>query len=48
MIGTLSGELVIGSLEVGIVAIGLGGFYTPFICGLMITVAVAWILGRGR
>lgn len=39
------------SLEPGIVAIGLDGFYTQFIYGLMTTVAVslyAWILGRGR
>ena len=32
--------LIIGSLESGIVALGLSGFYVQFINGLMITIAV--------
>ena len=35
------GVLIIGSLESGIVALGLSGFYVKFINGLMITVAVS-------
>ena len=38
--GTFIGVLIIGSLESGIVALGLSGFYVQFINGLMITVAV--------
>ena len=38
--GTFIGVLIIGSLESGIVALGLSGFYVKFINGLMITVAV--------
>ena len=34
------GVLIIGSLESGIVALGLSGFYVKFINGLRITVAV--------
>ena len=38
--GTFIGVLIIGSLESGIVALGLSGFYVQFINGIMITVAV--------
>ena len=38
--GTFIGVLIIGSLESGIVALGLSGFYIQFINGLMITSAV--------
>ena len=38
--GTFIGVLIIGSLESGIVALGLSGFYVQFINGLMITIAV--------
>ena len=38
--GTFIGVLIIGSLESGIVALGLSGFYVQFIYGLMITSAV--------
>ena len=38
--GTFIGVLIIGSLESGIVALGLAGLYVKFINGLMITVAV--------
>jgi len=38
--GTFIGVLIIGSLESGIVALGLSGFYVQFINGLMITSAV--------
>ena len=40
MYGTFIGVLIIGSLESGIVALGLSGFYVQFINGLMITIAV--------
>jgi simple sugar transport system permease protein len=39
--GTFVGVLIIGSLEAGIVAIGLTGFYVQFLYGLLITVSVA-------
>ena len=38
--GTFIGVLIIGSLDSGIVSLGLSGFYVKFINGLMITVAV--------
>ena len=40
MIGTFVGVLIIASLEPGIIAIGLTGFYTQFIYGLLITISV--------
>ena len=40
MYGTFIGVLIIGSLEAGIVAVGVQGFYTQLIYGLMITTAV--------
>ena len=38
--GTFMGALIIGSLEAGIVAIGLTGFWTQLIYGLIILVAI--------
>ncbi len=38
--GTFVGVLIIGSLEAGIVAIGLTGFYVQFLYGLLITLSV--------
>tara|TARA_B100000586_G_scaffold208993_1_gene156237 strand:+ start:162 stop:1142 length:981 start_codon:yes stop_codon:yes gene_type:complete len=40
IIGSFIGVLIIGSLESGIVALGLSGFYIQFIYGLMITLSV--------
>lgn len=40
MYGTFIGVLIIGSLEAGIVALGISGFYTQLIYGLIITLAV--------
>lgn len=40
MYGTFIGVMLIGSLEAGIVAMGVQGFYTQLIYGLMITIAV--------
>lgn len=40
MLGTFIGVLMIGSLESGIVAIGLSGFWVQFIYGLLILAAV--------
>lgn len=39
--GTFVGAFLIGSLEAGIVAAGLHGFWTRFICGLLILIAVS-------
>jgi simple sugar transport system permease protein len=41
MIGTFVGVLIIASLEPGIIAVGLTGFWTQFIYGLLITISVA-------
>ena len=41
MYGTLIGVFIIGSLEAGIVAMGIQGFYTQLIYGLIITIAVS-------
>ncbi len=51
MIGTFIGVLIIASLEPGIIAVGLTGFWTQFIYGLLITVSVsiyALMLPRSR
>lgn len=40
MIGTFVGILIIASLEPGIIALGLTGFWTQFIYGLLITISV--------
>jgi simple sugar transport system permease protein len=40
MYGTFIGVLIIGSLEAGVVAMGIQGFYTQVIYGLLITIAV--------
>ena len=40
MIGTFVGVLIIASLEPGIIAVGLTGFWTQFIYGLLITISV--------
>ncbi len=40
ILGTLIGAFIIGSLEAGIVAAGLSGFWTLFIYGLLILIAV--------
>jgi simple sugar transport system permease protein len=41
MIGTFIGVLIIASLEPGIIAVGLTGFWTQFIYGLLITASVS-------
>jgi len=38
--GTFIGAFIIGSLEAGIVASGLSGFWTQFVCGVLIIVSV--------
>ncbi|GAB4112707.1 MAG: ABC transporter permease [Candidatus Caldatribacteriota bacterium] len=38
--GTFIGAFIIGSLEAGIVAAGLSGFWTQFVCGVLIIVSV--------
>jgi len=48
--GTFIGAFLIGSLEAGIVAAGLSGFWTQFIYGLLILIAVTvhTVLRKGR
>ncbi len=49
--GTFIGVIIIGSLEAGIIAIGLTGFWVRFLHGLLITVSVsvyAFMLRRGH
>ena len=41
MFGTFIGAIIIGSLEGGIVAIGLTGFWTQLIYGLIIVVSLS-------
>lgn len=41
ILGTFLGAFLIGSLEAGIVAAGLSGFWTQFIYGLLILIAVS-------
>ena len=49
MLGTFIGAFLIGSLEAGIVAAGLSGFWTRLIYGLLILIAVTihTLLRRG-
>ncbi len=49
--GSFIGVVIIGSLEAGIIAIGLTGFWVRFLNGLLITISVsvyAFMLRRGR
>ncbi len=50
VVGTYVGSFIVGSLEAGIVATGLGGFWTRFVVGLVLILAVALqiLLERGR
>lgn len=50
ILGTFIGAYLIGSLEAGIVAAGLSGFWTRFIYGFLILVAVTihTVLRKGR
>ena len=41
ILGTFIGAFIIGAIEAGIVAVGLTGFYTELIYGLIIVLAVA-------
>lgn len=40
--GTFVGSFIIGAIEAGVVAIGLSGFWTQFIYGLIIVISVAF------
>jgi len=50
IIGTLFGSFIVGSIEAGIVASGLGGFWTRLIDGLVLIIAVSLniLISRGR
>ncbi len=51
IVGTFLGALIIGSLEAGIIAIGLSGFWIQFIYGLIIMVSVSlysFIMGKAQ
>jgi simple sugar transport system permease protein len=39
--GTFIGALIVGFLEAGVVAAGLGGFWTQLVCGLIIIISVS-------
>ncbi len=42
VLGTFVGSFIIGAIEAGVVAIGLSGFWTQFIYGLIIVISVAF------
>jgi simple sugar transport system permease protein len=41
ILGTFAGAIIIGSLEAGIIALGLTGFWIQLIYGLIIMVSVS-------
>jgi len=48
--GTFMGSIIIGMLEAGIIAMGMTGFWTQLVYGLIIVVSVAMysVLGRRK
>jgi simple sugar transport system permease protein len=50
IVGTVFGALIVGSIEAGVVASGLGGFWTRFIVGLVliVTVTLHIVIGKGK
>jgi simple sugar transport system permease protein len=41
IVGTVFGALIVGSIEAGVVASGMGGFWTRFVVGLILIVTVS-------
>jgi simple sugar transport system permease protein len=48
IMGTFVGSFIIGAIEAGVVAIGLSGFWTQFIYGLIIVISVAFQMFLSR
>lgn len=50
IVGTFFGSFIVGSLEAGIVATGIGGFWTRFVAGLVLIIAVVIhiLVGKGK
>jgi simple sugar transport system permease protein len=48
IMGTFVGSFIIGAIEAGVIAIGLSGFYTQFIYGLIIVISVAFQMYLSR
>jgi len=50
VVGTYFGSFIVGSLEAGIVATGIGGFWTRFVTGLVLIIAVVIhiLAGKGK
>jgi simple sugar transport system permease protein len=50
IVGTFFGSFIVGSIEAGIVASGLGGYWTRLVVGLVLVVAVTLhiVIERGR
>jgi simple sugar transport system permease protein len=50
IVGTFFGSFIVGSLEAGIVATGIGGFWTRFVEGLVLIIAVVIhiLVGKGK
>jgi simple sugar transport system permease protein len=46
--GTFVGSFIIGAIEAGVVAVGLSGFWTQFIYGLIIVISVAFQMYLSR
>jgi simple sugar transport system permease protein len=50
VVGTLFGAYIIGSLEAGVVATGIGGYWTQLVTGLVMAASVVLniVIGDGR
>ena len=48
VMGTFVGSFIIGAIEAGVVAVGLSGFWTQFIYGLIIVISVAFQMFLSR
>ncbi len=48
IIGTLFGSFIVGSIEAGIVASGLGGYWTRLVVGLVLIIAVILNIAIGK
>lgn len=48
IMGTFVGSFIIGAIEAGVVAIGMSGFWTQFIYGLIIVISVAFQMYLSR
>jgi simple sugar transport system permease protein len=44
IVGTFFGSFIVGSIEAGIVATGIKGFYTRLVVGLVLLIAISFHL----